>query len=102
MHLFGQFLIVPSDQARVAAFDGRPGEESHHKSAYRSFYRSVTLPSAINTEKAQATYRNGVLELHIPRAEGAQPRHIKLQQTETGQLDAKNRAEGSVSEKSKK
>jgi HSP20 family protein len=69
---------------------------------YSSFYRSVTLPSAINAEKVQATYRNGVLELHIPRAEGARPRHIKLQQTETGQLDAKNRAEGIVSEKPKK
>jgi len=34
-----------------------------------------------------ATYQNGVLELRIPRAEGAEPKHIKVQaqQTATGQ-----------------
>ena len=46
---------------------------------YRSFVRSLTLPSGIDAEKAQATYRNGVLELHIPRAQGAQPRRIRVQ-----------------------
>jgi HSP20 family protein len=46
---------------------------------YRSFYRVVTLPSGIDAEKAQASYRNGVLELHIPRAAGGQPRRIQVQ-----------------------
>jgi HSP20 family protein len=46
---------------------------------YRSFFRSVVLPTGIDADKAQATYRNGVLELHIPRAEGAGPKRIKLQ-----------------------
>lgn len=45
---------------------------------YRSFYRSVTLPGGIDAEKVQASYRNGVLEMHIPRAAGAQPKRIKL------------------------
>jgi len=54
---------------------------------YRTFFRSVTLPSGIDATKVQATYRNGVLELRIPRAEGTQPRRIKVQgqQDETGQ-----------------
>lgn len=54
---------------------------------YRSYFRSVTLPSGINPEKVQATYTNGVLELHIPRAEGTQPKHISVQgqQPATGQ-----------------
>jgi HSP20 family protein len=46
---------------------------------YRSFNRSVTLPPGVDAEKAQATYRNGVLELHIPRAESARPRRIAIQ-----------------------
>jgi HSP20 family protein len=46
---------------------------------YRSYSRSVTLPPGINPEKVQATYTNGVLELHIPRAEGAQPKRISVQ-----------------------
>ena len=54
---------------------------------YRTFYRTITLPSGIDGEKVQATYRNGVLELHIPRAEAARPRRIQIQgqQGEAGQ-----------------
>jgi HSP20 family protein len=52
------------------------GEE---KEEYRSFLRSITLPTGIDTEKAQATYHNGVLELHIPRAANALPKRIQVQ-----------------------
>ncbi len=45
---------------------------------YRSFYRTITLPPGVNAEKAQATYRNGVLELHFPRPEGAQAKRIQV------------------------
>jgi len=53
---------------------------------YRSFFRQVTLPSGIDADKAQASYRNGVLELHIPRSEGSRPRRIAIQgqQARTG------------------
>jgi HSP20 family protein len=44
-----------------------------------SFFRSVPLPPGIDTEKVQATYRNGVLELHIPRAQGSQLKRIQVQ-----------------------
>ena len=45
---------------------------------HRSFYRTVRLQPGLDAEKAQASYRNGVLELHIPRAEGAKPRRIEV------------------------
>jgi len=64
--------------------------EGEQEEAYRSFYRSVTLPAGIDTEKVQASYRNGVLELHLPRSEEAQPRRIKVQghQALTGEQPA--------------
>jgi HSP20 family protein len=46
---------------------------------YRSFFRQVRLPAGIDTEKVQASYRNGVLELHIPRPEGSQAKRIPIQ-----------------------
>jgi HSP20 family protein len=46
---------------------------------YRSFYRSVSLPPGVDAEKAQATYRNGVLELHFPRPEGSRAKRIAVQ-----------------------
>src|SRR5262245_17764044 len=45
---------------------------------YRSFARAVTLPPGIDAENVQASYRNGVLELHIAKAPQAQPRRIKV------------------------
>jgi HSP20 family protein len=75
---------------------------------YRSFYRTITLPRGVKSENVQGTYRNGVLELHIPRAEGAQPKHIKIQgqpQAESGrqgQQAPSNQTGAASSEKGKK
>jgi HSP20 family protein len=51
---------------------------------YRNFFRAITLPPGINPEQARATYRNGVLELHIPRAAEAQPRRIQIEGERAG------------------
>ncbi len=73
---------------------------------YRSFYRVITLPPGINPENVQGTYRNGVLELHIPRAEGSQPRQVKIQGQQAtsnqGQQPASNHGGSASSEKAKK
>jgi HSP20 family protein len=71
-------------------------QKENGKEEYRSFYRSVVLPPGINADKAQATYRNGVLELHIPKAEGAQPKRINVQgqQGTTGQSGTTTSAKG--------
>jgi HSP20 family protein len=45
---------------------------------YRRFERSVTLPSGVAADKAEASYRNGVLELHLPRTEEARPHRIEV------------------------
>jgi len=45
---------------------------------YGAFTRSITLPSALNTEKAEATFEDGVLTLSIPRTEEAKPKAIKV------------------------
>jgi HSP20 family protein len=55
------------------------GREEH-----RTFYRTITLPTGIDADKVQATYRNGVLELNIPRAETARPRRIEIQGHQRG------------------
>jgi HSP20 family protein len=46
---------------------------------YRSFSRTMALPAGVDAEQVQASYRNGVLELHIPRPEGTQPKRIKIE-----------------------
>ena len=45
---------------------------------YGSFYRSFTLPRAVDTEKIEATTKNGVLEITLPKREEAKPRQIEV------------------------
>jgi HSP20 family protein len=45
---------------------------------YGSFTRSVTLPAKVNAEKIDAKYENGVLTLHLPKAEEVKPKRISI------------------------
>jgi HSP20 family protein len=60
----------------VQAEKEQKGQGMEH---YRSYYRSMTLPGGIDPEKIQASYHNGVLEMHIPRPESSRPRRIAVQ-----------------------
>jgi len=47
--------------------------------AYGAFQRSFTLPTTISQEKICAVFRDGVLELRLPKAEEAKPRKIAIE-----------------------
>jgi HSP20 family protein len=42
------------------------------------FSRVVTLPTALDPSKVEASIKNGVLKLHIPKAEAHRPKPIKV------------------------
>ncbi|MCL4458862.1 MAG: Hsp20/alpha crystallin family protein [Chloroflexi bacterium] len=45
---------------------------------YGRFYRELTIPTSIQSDKAEATFEHGVLRLHLPKAEEAKPKTIKI------------------------
>ena len=45
---------------------------------YGPFDRSVTLPASLNSEQASAEFEDGVLRVHIPKADGARPKTIPV------------------------
>ena len=45
---------------------------------YGSFCRSFTLPATVVSEKVEATYKDGVLEVSVPKAEEVKPRQISI------------------------
>src|SRR3989337_75350 len=47
--------------------------------AYGSFVRSFTLPQNVDPEKIKAEYKEGVLEITIPKKEEAKPKQIKVE-----------------------
>ena len=47
--------------------------------SYGSFLRSFTLPTNVEPEKTSASFANGLLEVHLPKKEGAKPQSIKVE-----------------------
>lgn len=45
---------------------------------YGSFTRTVTLPERLKTDKADASFENGVLTLKFPKSEEVKPKMIKI------------------------
>ncbi len=48
---------------------------------YGQFTRSISLPTSIDAEHIEAEYDNGVLTLHLPKAEEARPKRISVRAT---------------------
>ena len=46
--------------------------------AYGAFQRDIALPVAVQIDKARASYRDGVLRIELPKAEGARRRHVAV------------------------
>ena len=46
--------------------------------SYGSFRRSFRLGSTVDAEKIEASYKNGVLSVKLPKAEAARPRQIPV------------------------
>ena len=49
-----------------------------------SVMRTVTLPTGLEVDKAEATFEHGVLRLRFPKAEQVKPRQIRIQPVTPG------------------
>jgi len=55
-------------------------EENYYRCerAYGSFVRSVELPKAVHADKVKASFKNGILEVRVPKTEEAKAKEIKV------------------------
>lgn len=55
------------------------GSEYHRvERSYGSFQRSFTLPTGVKHDKIEATYKDGILTVTLPKAEEAKPKQIDV------------------------
>ena len=47
--------------------------------AMGNFHRTFTLPETVDADNIEATYDNGVLNIHVPKTEGSTRKQIKIQ-----------------------
>jgi HSP20 family protein len=69
-------LLITGERAS----EGEEKNRKYHRveRAYGSFLRSFTLPDDADGTKIRAEFKNGVLKVHLPKAENAKPRSIEI------------------------
>jgi HSP20 family protein len=69
-------LSVSGERAR--ATDDKALERTRSERPYGRFHRRFTLPDTVDAANVQATGRNGIVEVTIPKQPKAQPRRIQV------------------------
>ncbi|MBM3132642.1 MAG: Hsp20/alpha crystallin family protein [Chloroflexi bacterium] len=63
---------------RAAPEDVRDEEYHRCEVCYGPFSRSITLPMDVDPDNVEASYENGVLEVHVPKAKEARATKIEI------------------------
>ena len=69
----------------ITGATGQLGGHIVREIARGSVMRTVTLPTGLEADKAEATFEHGVLSLRIPRAEQVKPRQIQIRPVTAGE-----------------
>jgi len=72
VQVVGNQLVIHADHKEEKQEEGRSSVR------YGRFERMIPLPRGAQTEKIDARYRNGVLEIHVPKGEEAKGRRIAV------------------------
>ncbi|AHZ85222.1 HspC2 heat shock protein [Bdellovibrio bacteriovorus] len=73
VELNDNILTISGERTRESKSEGGYSERS-----YGRFQRSFTLPVQVNSEKIEAHFEDGVLQITVPKAEGARSHSIKI------------------------
>jgi HSP20 family protein len=69
-------LTLKGDRAAESETEGK--NYYRRERTYGEFQRVFTLPEGVNAEDIKADFKDGVLEVHIPKAEVEEPRKITI------------------------
>ena len=74
--LLGETLTIRGERKT----ESKPTPANMHRTerVQGAFERAFTLPSPVRSDGVVATYRDGVLEIHVPKAEHAKVREIEV------------------------
>lgn len=72
----GNTLTISGE--RSATKETKEAEYLRREITYGSFQRSMMLPEGVDTDKLNAEYRNGILEITAPISAAALPRKVEI------------------------
>ncbi len=74
----GNHLIISGERQREVK-EGNDEATLRHERVYGKFERTFVLPTSISSDKIEAHYENGVLNVALPKTESAKGRVIQIQ-----------------------
>jgi len=74
--LDGDVLTIAGERKQEE--ENKEGETYRAERYFGRFQRSVTLPHPVDMKKVQATYKDGVLTIVLPKVEEAKPKQIDV------------------------
>lgn len=89
LNMEGNILTIRGERKFEEEKEGDGRNYHRVERAYGQFLRSFTLPPNVDRENIHARFRNGLLEIDLPKREEAKPRQIRIS-GETG--EKKNKA----------
>jgi HSP20 family protein len=83
-------LIIRGERKR----ETEAKEDQYHRleRAYGRFERAFWLPTTVDAEHIQASFKNGILEMRLPKSEKAKPKQIPITETEEASGNGHRRA----------
>lgn len=77
-------INISEDRLEISAEAKEEKEREEKGYVYRercigNYYRAVSLPSTVNPDNSKATYRNGVLEIRMPKTEIKKKKPLEIE-----------------------
>jgi len=76
LKLLGNLLTISAE--RKASREAKDVDYLYRELSYGTLSRTLTLPEGLDTEKVDADYNNGLLEISAPIAAAALPRQVEI------------------------
>lgn len=76
INVTGDVLTITGESKKEAEVKKR--DYFQKQISYGSFAQSVSLPTAVQSEKAEANFEHGILKINLPKAEESKPKKIEV------------------------
>ena len=77
INVINNTLVVRGEKKQET--EEKKGSWHHVERTYGAFERTFALPTAVAADKIKARFKDGVLEISLPKAEEARPRPIQIE-----------------------
>jgi HSP20 family protein len=71
-------ILTISGEVRQSHTEGAKPNYHRVERRYGRFSRAISLPTQVDSTKVEAQLNNGILRLHLPKAEAVKPRKISI------------------------